>query len=144
MATVGSILKHKGSVVFTIGKDATVYEAIALMSERNVGSLVVTGGADVLGIVTERDYMRDVALQGRSSKTTSVGEIMSSPVITAKPADSLQQCMEVMAKHRFRHLIVKDATGMVGVISMGDLVNQILSSQSEEIKELQDYIQGSY
>jgi len=144
MATVEIILKGKGAGAYTIGRDATVYDAIARMAERNVGSLVVTDGDAVLGIVTERDYLRDVALRGRSSRSTSVGEIMSSPVVSAGPADTIQQCMEVMSTHRFRHLPVIEDGRLAGVVSMGDLVNHLLTLQSEEIHELQAYIQGRY
>ena len=142
MTTVRKILEGKESGVLTIEKDATVYQAIERMAENNVGSLVVMDGDDVVGIVTERDYLRDVALKGRSSKSTTISEIMSSQVIFAQPDDSIQICMAVMTEHRFRHLPVTGPDGLVGVVSLGDLVNQLLEDKIGEIQELRDYIQG--
>jgi CBS domain-containing protein len=142
MTTVRKILGGKGSRVLIIEKDATVYQAIERMAEHNVGSLVVMDSDDVVGIVTERDYLRDVALKGRSSKSTTISEIMSSQVIFAQPDDSIQICMAVMTEHRFRHLPVTGPDGLVGVVSLGDLVNQLLEDKIGEIQELRDYIQG--
>ena len=142
MTTVRKILEGKESRVLTIEKDATVYQAIERMAEHNVGSLVVMDGDDVVGIVTERDYLRDVALKGRSSKSTTISEIMSSQVIFTQPDDSIQICMAVMTEHRFRHLPVTGPDGLVGVVSLGDLVNQLLEDKIGEIQELRDYIQG--
>ena len=142
MTTVRKILGRKESRVLTIEKDATVYQAIERMAEHNVGSLVVMDGDDVVGIVTERDYLRDIALKGRSSKSTAISEIMSSQVIFAQPDDSIQRCMAVMTEHRFRHLPVTGPDGLVGVVSLGDLVNQLLEDKIGEIQELRDYIQG--
>ncbi len=144
MTTVRKILGRKESRVLTIEKDATVYQAIERMAEHNVGSLVVMDGDDVVGIVTERDYLRDIALKGRSSKSTTISEIMSSQVIFAQPDDSIQRCMAVMTEHRFRHLPVTGPDGLVGVVSLGDLVNQLLEDRIGEIQELQEYIQGRY
>ncbi len=144
MTTVRKILGRKQSRVLTIEKDATVYQAIERMAEHNVGSLVVMDGDDIVGIVTERDYLRDVALKGRSSKSTTISEIMSSQVIFAQPDDSIQRCMAVMTEHRFRHLPVTGPDGLVGVVSLGDLVNQLLEDKIGEIQELRDYIQGRY
>jgi CBS domain-containing protein len=142
MTTVRKILGGKGSRVLIIEKDATVYQAIERMAEHNVGALVVMDSDDVVGIVTERDYLRDVALKGRSSKSTTISEIMSSQVIFAQPDDSIQICMAVMTEHRFRHLPVTGPDGLVGVVSLGDLVNQLLEDKIGEIQELRDYIQG--
>ena len=144
MTTVRKILGRKQSRVLTIEKDATVYQAIGRMAEHNVGSLVVMDGDDVVGIVTERDYLRDIALKGRSSKSTAISEIMSSQVIFAQPDDSIQRCMAVMTEHRFRHLPVTGPDGLMGLVSLGDLVNQLLEDKVGEIQELQDYIQGRY
>ena len=144
MTTVRRILGGKESRVLTIEKDATVYQAIERMAQHDVGSLIVMDGDEVVGMVTERDYLRDIALKGRSSKSTAVSEVMSSPVVFAQLDDTVQRCMAVMTEHRFRHLPVMGPDGLVGIVSQGDLVNQLLANKIDEIHELQEYIQGRY
>ena len=142
MKFVQQLLERKGSDIVTICRDASVFEAIKLMADRGVGSLLVMDGDDLVGILTERDYARKVILRGRSSETTAVGEIMTGNVITANAGQSVDDCMGLMAEHRIRHLPVVNDGKVVGVISIGDLVNAIISDQQDEIEQLGNYISG--
>lgn len=142
MKFVQQLLERKGSDIVTICRDASVFEAIKLMADRGVGSLLVMDGDDLVGILTERDYARKVILRGRSSETTAVGEIMTGNVITAGAEQSVDDCMGLMAEHRIRHLPVVNDGKVVGVISIGDLVNAIISDQQDEIEQLGNYISG--
>ncbi len=146
MTSIRGILAQKGPAVITIEPAATVYEAIERMTSKNVGSLVVTNDDGVAGVITERDYLRKVALQGRSSKSTKVEEIMSTDVVFARENDDVNSCMAMMTTHRVRHLPVRSGSGdgLVGLVSIGDLVKQLVRDKDDEIKELQNYIQGSY
>jgi len=144
MAYVRDILKRKGSQVHTVGRQETVFAAIEKMESCRVGALVVVEGSQVSGMVTERDYLRKVAIMGRSSRTTRVEEIMSSPVRSCRPDDSLQQCMQTMTDERFRHLPVMEEGRLVGIVSIGDVVKQLVSEQTTEIRQLHRYIQGEY
>ncbi|MBI3853705.1 MAG: CBS domain-containing protein [Verrucomicrobia bacterium] len=144
VSTVGVILKHKGSKVWCISPDATVFEAISMMAEKNVGALLVMMDDKLLGIISERDYTRKVALKGKSSKKTQVLEIVSSPVIFVTPEHSVEECMRIMTEHRVRHLPLLQEEKVVGVISIGDLVNWIISAQSATINQLESYITGGY
>lgn len=143
-ATVEAILKQKGSRVWTIPPGATVFEAIELMAARNIGALVVVTGSKLDGIFTERDYTRKVALHGKSSKDTFVSEILSQQVLVATPLSTVEDCMRLMTENRVRHLPVLEGEQLVGLISIGDLVNWIISVQSMEIHQLQSYISGQY
>ena len=143
-ATVDAILKQKGSRVWTIPAEATVFEAIQLMAARNVGALVVMSGDRIEGIFTERDYTRKVALQGKSSKDTLVSDILSARLIVAAPDSTIEECMRLMTEHRVRHLPVLDGERLAGLVSIGDLVNWIISAQSVEIDQLHNYISGQY
>jgi CBS domain-containing protein len=142
--TVAAILKAKGRDVWSIGPDATVYEAIAQMAEKRAGSLVVLSEAQLAGIVTERDYARKVILQGKSSKLTPVRDIMSSPVITVTPAHTVEECACIMTQKRVRHLPVLDGGRVSGLVSIGDLVVSILSMQAHTIDQLESYITNKY
>lgn len=142
MKFVQQLLERKGSDIVTICRDASVFEAIKLMADRGVGSLLVMDGDDLVGILTERDYARKVILRGRSSETTAVGEIMTGNVITAGAEQGVDDCMGLMAEHRIRHLPVVNDGKVVGVISIGDLVNAIISDQQDEIEQLGNYISG--
>jgi CBS domain-containing protein len=144
MARVSEVLKQKGSEVFTIERAETVYRAIELMESRRVGALVVTGDGTPCGMITERDYLRKIALKGRSSKTTRVDEIMSTPVICATPDDSVERCMSMMTKQRCRHLPIVSGGALAGIVSIGDLVKQIGAEQESDIRFLSDYIAGKY
>ncbi len=142
MGTVKRILARKADVALTTTEGAMVFDAIRVMAERGVGALVVTEGDLVVGIITERDYLRKVALEGRSSKETAVGAIMSSPVVTVGQGDTIDHCMELMTRHRFRHLPVVEDDQLVGVISIGDCVKQLLKEHKDEISHLAEYIGG--
>ena len=143
-ATVEALLKQKGSRVWTIPPEATVFEAIQLMAARNIGALVVMSGDKLEGIFTERDYTRKVALQGKSSKDTLVSELLSHQVHVATPQSTVEDCMRIMTDNRVRHLPVLSGEILVGVVSIGDLVNWIITAQTMEIHQLHSYISGQY
>ena len=143
-ATVDAILKHKGSRVWTIPGEATVFEALQLMAGRNIGALVVLSQNGLQGIFTERDYTRKVVLHGKSSKETLVSEILSPDLIVAAPDSTIEDCMRLMTENRVRHLPVLDGMELVGLVSIGDLVNWIISAQNVEIVQLHSYIAGQY
>jgi len=142
MTTVSQILQAKGSNVWIIAPEATVYDALALMAEHDVGALVVEKDNAVVGIFSERDYARKVILQGKSSRDTLVRDIMSSNVVCVRPHQTLDQCMAVMTDKRIRHLPVLDQNRLAGVISIGDVVKVIITEQSIMIDHLKDYIYG--
>jgi CBS domain-containing protein len=143
MSTVSEVLREKGSSVFTIDPHSTVFDAIAQMVRQGVGALIVIEEGAVLGIITERDYLRKVAIEGRTSRTTMVHEIMSSPVVAIRPADDIDQCLALMTERRVRHLPVIDQGGLIGLVSIGDLVKHKILDQQGEIERLFDYIQTS-
>lgn len=142
MKLVQHLLDNKGTNVISIAGDASVFDAIKLMAERAVGSLLIMNGDRLRGIVTERDYARKVILKGRSSESTRVEEIMSTDVITASPRESVNDCMETMTEQRIRHLPVVEDGRVVGLISIGDLVQAIIEDQQAEIEHLEQYISG--
>jgi CBS domain-containing protein len=144
MTTVAQILKSKPEQgVATIRPEASVFEAVKMMAERNVGALVVLEGEKIVGVVSERDYARKVALMARSSRDTPVRDIMTAPVMTVRPDQSNEECMALMTQNRLRHLPVMDGGRMVGVVSIGDLVKDIISEQKEIIQQLEHYIAGN-
>lgn len=142
--TVRDILQNKGGQVWTTSPASTVYEAIGLMGEKNIGALVVIENDEVIGVLSERDYSRKVVLQGRTSRDTVVGDILSRPVVTIRRRDTIEKCMQVMTEHRIRHLPVVDENRLIGLISMGDLVRWAMESQNFTILQLQGYISGDY
>jgi CBS domain-containing protein len=140
--TISEILSHKGTQVWSISPEATVFDAIQMMADRNIGALLVTQADKLVGILTERDYTRKVALKGKSSKQTAVKEILSGQVIHVSPDHTVEDCMRLMTDHRVRHLPILEADRIVGIISIGDLVNWIITAQSSTIHQLQTYISG--
>jgi CBS domain-containing protein len=142
MTTIAQLLREKGQAVFSIGPDETVYNALQKMAEANVGCLVVLADGKLVGIVSERDYARNVVLKGRASPTTHVREIMNTAVLYAKPDQTVEECMAVMTDRRVRHLPVVDQGQLIGVISIGDLVKSIISDQKFIIDQLEHFIQG--
>ncbi|MCC7174445.1 MAG: CBS domain-containing protein [Bryobacterales bacterium] len=142
--TVRSILETKGRTVWTVGPDETVYRVLALMSEKGVGAVVVVSEGQPLGMFSERDYARKVILHGKSSLDTLVREIMSSPIVTVPPEETVEECMRIMTRNRIRHLPVLESGRLAGVISIGDLVNSIISVQAATIQQLSSYIAGKY
>jgi len=142
--TIESLLRFKGREVWSIAPTATVYEAIARMSDRGVGALLVLSEGRLEGILSERDYARKVILKERSSKDTPVWEIMTERVITASPNSTVEECMRVMTENRIRHLPVVDGERVVGIVSIGDLVNWTITAHEETIVHLQGYIEGRY
>jgi CBS domain-containing protein len=144
MAAISSIIDNKGSMVLSVEDSATVLEAISLMAEVNVGAVLVKKGDTVAGIFTERDYLQKIALNSKTSGDTPVRDVMSSPVITASPTDSTEQCMETMTRCRCRHLPVVDGNELLGIVSIGDLVKNLLEEKKAEVEQLSGYIAGSY
>lgn len=141
MATVRQLLDGKGRALYSVTPEDPVLQAIRLMAERHVGALLVMKGDELVGIVSERDYARKVILLGRSSDSTPVSQIMSSPVHTVSPDKSVQDCMRIMTEKRIRHLPVVERGGRVaGVISIGDLVKAVIEDQQHTIEQLETYI----
>lgn len=137
---VRQLLDSKGRDVLSIAPHASVYEAVALMAEHSIGALLVVDYARLVGVLSERDYARKVILQDRASKTTTVGEIMSSPVITGRESQTVSECMALMTERRIRHLPIVEDGQVTGVISIGDLVKAIIADQQFVIAQLETYI----
>jgi CBS domain-containing protein len=142
MKLVKHLLDTKGGDVISITPEASVFDAIKLMADRAVGSLLVMRGEELIGIVTERDYARKVILLGRSSETTMVEKIMSTEIIAASVEQTVQECMSLMTEKRIRHLPVVAGDRVIGLISIGDLVQAIISDQQQAIEQLENYISG--
>jgi len=139
---ISSILHQKTSALWSVAPQATVFDAIKLMAEKNIGALPVVSGGALAGIFTERDYTRKIALHGKSSKETKVLEIISKEVITVTPDESVEECMRLMTENRVRHLPVVQDQKILGIISIGDLVNWIISAQNAAIEQMEQYIAG--
>lgn len=137
---ISSLLHGKSPALWTIAPDATVFEAIRLMAAENIGALLVMSGSTLAGVLTERDYTRKVALHGKFSKETQVWEIVSNRIVTVTPEDSIEECMRLMTENRVRHLPVLQNQEVVGIVSIGDLVNWIISAQNATIEQLEQYI----
>jgi signal-transduction protein with cAMP-binding, CBS, and nucleotidyltransferase domain len=141
---VRSLLRTKGRVIWSIGPEESVLDAITLMSEKQIGCLVVLIGGQLAGIVSERDYARKVILKGRSSQETRVREIMTSPALFVTPEKTVADAMRIMTNRRVRHLPVLEGDKVVGMLSIGDLVNWVITAQQQTIKHLHNYIAGNY
>jgi CBS domain-containing protein len=142
--SVERILRNKGAEVYSIAPTATVYEALEKLAENDIGALLVMDGETLVGLLSERDYARKVILKGYSSMDLTVSEIMSSPVVTVDPTSTVDDCMHCMTNQRCRHLPVLDEGKVIGVVSIGDLVNWIINVQDMTIHQLEDYISGKY
>ncbi len=144
MTTVKQLLEEKGSSVWTVSPQAKVMSALKLMADKNVGALVVTQKDKLVGIITERDYARKVALKGRTSLETPVKDIMTTGVYYVSTETSAQECMALMTKNRIRHLPVIDKDRLIGIISIGDIVRSVIAQQKIAIDHLENYIMGKY
>jgi CBS domain-containing protein len=140
MITVGNLLDRKGRAVYAVEPEDPVLEAIQLMADHHIGALLVMKGDELTGIVSERDYARKVILLGRSTHETPVWQIMSSPVVTVTPEQSVQDCMRIVTEKRIRHLPVVEGGRVAGVISIGDLVKAVIEDQQHTIEQLESYI----
>jgi CBS domain-containing protein len=140
---VGTLLRNKTGAIWSLDPSASVYEAIRIMAEKEIGALLVMQGEKLVGIVSERDYARKIVLQGRSSHDTPVADIMTSPVITVSPGDTVGECMRIVTERRIRHLPVVEGERVTGIVSIGDLVNWVVSEQQETIRHLEAWIAGT-
>ncbi len=141
---IGAILGQKTGDIFSVSPDHTVFEAIQMLDQKNVGALLVMEGDKLVGMFSERDYTRKVVLHGRRSRETKVSEIMSTDVKLAQPQDGVESCLRLMTDKRIRHLPVTDGHRIIGIISIGDLVKWVIASQSAAIAHLENYISGGY
>ncbi|MGD9265526.1 MAG: CBS domain-containing protein [Lysobacterales bacterium] len=144
MTKISEILENKGEMVLTVGIDESVLDAINLMAQVNIGAVLVQEEDRITGIFTERDYLQKIALKSLSSKDTRVGDVMTSPVVSADPEDSVKQCMETMTTCRCRHLPVVKNGELLGIVSIGDLVKKMLDAKEAEVEQLNQYITGTY
>jgi len=143
MKTVMQLLRGKGHAVLSVSPETSVFEALRVMAEKNIGALLVVEGEGLVGIFSERDYARKVVLKGKASKETPVREIMTSPVLYVRPEQTIEECMALMTDKHVRHLpVLQDETRLVGVISIGDVVKTIIAEQEFMIEQLQNYITG--
>ncbi len=144
MSSISEIIDRKGGMVLTVDHNDSVFEAISLMAEVNIGAVLVKKRDTIAGIFTERDYLQKIALMSRSSRQTPVRDVMSYPVISAEPGNSIQHCLEIMTNCRCRHLPVVENGELLGIVSIGDLVKKMLEEKDSEIQQLSHYITGSY
>jgi CBS domain-containing protein len=142
MITLGAMIKSAGRGVFSVGSQQTVFEALEFMADKNIGAVLVIDDGVLVGIFSERDYARKVVLAGRSSQTTPVREVMVSSLITIEVHEPLDRCMQLMTDHRIRHLPVLASGQLIGVISIGDVVRQMIIEQRQLIEQLEAYIRG--
>jgi CBS domain-containing protein len=142
--TIGAVLNQKSREIYSVSPDATVFEAVKMMDEKNVGALLVMEGEKLVGIISERDYTRKIMLRGKRSRETDVAEIMSTNVTVTHPREPVATCLRLMTDKHIRHLPVLDGDKVVGVISIGDLVKHVISCQQAAIAHLESYIQGGF
>lgn len=142
MKTVSQLLQQKGHNIWSIAPDATVYDALELMADKNIGAVLVMDGENLVGILSERDYARKVILKARFSRDTLVREIMTEKVVCVRPDQSVEECMALMTAKRIRHLPVTEGSKVIGVISIGDAVKAVISEQEFIIEQLENYISG--
>ncbi len=142
MKTVDSLLNKKGRQIWAIGPDASIFEAVSMMAEKGIGALLVMEGEHLRGIVSERDYARKVILAGKSSRQTPVKEIMTTSVLCARLEQSVEQCLALMSDKRIRHLPVAEGDKVIGLVSIGDLVKEVIAEQQFIIEQLEHYIAG--
>lgn len=143
MQTVRDILKRKGSEIYSVTPDTSVYDALKLMAEKNIGAVLVVEGDQPVGILSERDYARQVILKGKTSKDTPVREIMTSKIVFVGPAQTVEECMALMTDKRIRHLPVLEEHQLVGILSIGDVVKAVISEKQFLIEQLEHYISSS-
>ena len=139
---ISALLHHKSTALWSIPPELTVFEAINLMADKNIGSLLVISGGRLVGVFTERDYTRKVALQGKKSKETQVREVLSSKIVSVTPHHTVEECMKLMTENRVRHLPVLENEKVTGIVSIGDLVNWTISAQDAAIAQMEQYIAG--
>ena len=142
--TVESVLKQKKTDLFSVPPETKVFDVVKIMAEKNIGALLVVEGKTLIGIATERDYARKVVLKGKSSKETPVRDILTLPMVKAKPSHTVDECLRLMTENRVRHLPILDGENIIGVVSIGDLVNWVISAQDVTIKQMENYIAGNY
>ena len=142
MKTVRDVLKAKGGVVFAAEPDDTVYNALTIMAEQNIGALLVREGARVVGVFSERDYARQVILKGKASKDTPIRDVMTARVVFVRPEQNIEECMALMTDKHVRHLPVLDGDTLVGLVSIGDVVKAVISEKEFLIAQLEHYITG--
>jgi CBS domain-containing protein len=142
--TIGAILGQKTGEIFSVSPSHTVFEAIQMLDQKNVGALLVMDGEKLVGMFSERDYTRKVVLKGKRSRETKVSEIMSAELKLTHPQDGVESCLRLMTDQRIRHLPVMDGNKVIGIISIGDLVKWVIASQSAAIAQLENYISGGY
>lgn len=144
MSTVAQLLRSKGSSVVTIGPQATIFDALTLMAEKNIGALVVTANDEIVGIFSERDYARKLILEGKSSKETLISELMTPNVFFVKSSRSMDDCMVLMSGKHIRHLPVVDDGKLVGIVTMRDVVKALIANKENTIRDLENFISGGY
>ncbi|MDB6024444.1 MAG: hrp [Verrucomicrobiales bacterium] len=142
IGTIETILHHKGASVWTVSPQTTVFEAIQMLAQKNIGAVPVVENGKLVGIFSERDYTRKIALAGKSSRETRVREILSSHVVSATPQNTVEECLRLMTENRIRHLPILEEGKLIGIISIGDLVNWIISAQTAALDQMEAYISG--
>ncbi len=144
MQTIGQLLQSKGKDIWSISPHATVFEALSIMANKDIGALLVIDNEKLVGIFSERDYAQKVILKGKSSKETNVGDLMTRDVFYIDPQNTLHECMAVMTANHIRHMPVLENNRLIGMVTLGDVVKQIISNQEFTIRELEKYISGGY